>query len=43
MHRKKQSELVLQRSGLEYTIVRPGGLKNSDDGVSAVQLACLVG
>lgn len=28
---KKQAELELQRSGLNYTIVRPGGLKNATD------------
>lgn len=27
---KKQAEEYLQRSGLSYTIVRPGGLKNED-------------
>lgn len=27
--RKKQAEAALQRSGLNYTIVRPGGLKNT--------------
>ena len=26
---KKQAELQLQRSGLTYTIVRPGGLKDT--------------
>jgi uncharacterized protein YbjT (DUF2867 family) len=26
---KKRAEEALQRSGLSYTIVRPGGLKNS--------------
>lgn len=26
---KKQAELYLQRSGLDYTIVRPGGLRNT--------------
>lgn len=28
---KKQAEEYLQKSGLTYTIVRPGGLKNTDD------------
>ncbi|MFH7243338.1 MAG: SDR family oxidoreductase [Spirulina sp.] len=28
---KKQAEAYLQRSGLTYTIVRPGGLKNEDE------------
>jgi len=28
---KKQAEAYLQRSGLTFTIVRPGGLKNDDD------------
>ncbi|KAL2644729.1 hypothetical protein R1flu_012316 [Riccia fluitans] len=28
---KKQAELYLQRSGLDYTIIRPGGLKNGVD------------
>ncbi len=28
---KKQAEAYLQRSGLTFTIVRPGGLKNEDD------------
>jgi uncharacterized protein YbjT (DUF2867 family) len=28
---KKQAEQYLQRSGLVYTIVRPGGLKNAED------------
>jgi uncharacterized protein YbjT (DUF2867 family) len=28
---KKQAELYLQESGLTYTIVRPGGLKNEDN------------
>ncbi|NJO40594.1 MAG: SDR family oxidoreductase [Cyanobacteria bacterium RU_5_0] len=28
---KKQSENYLQKSGLTYTIVRPGGLKNEDN------------
>lgn len=31
-YRKRQAELFLQRSGLDYTIVRPGGLRN-DSGV----------
>ena len=28
---KKQAEEYLQRSGIDYTIVRPGGLKNEDN------------
>lgn len=28
---KKQAELYLQKSGLTYTIVRPGGLRNEDN------------
>lgn len=28
---KKQAELYLQRSGLDYTIVRPGGLRNTNE------------
>jgi len=28
---KKQAEAYLQNSGLNYTIVRPGGLKNEDN------------
>ncbi|MDX2271972.1 MAG: SDR family oxidoreductase [Cyanobacteriota bacterium] len=28
---KKQAELYLQHSGLTYTIIRPGGLKNEDN------------
>ncbi|MBD2427211.1 SDR family oxidoreductase [Phormidium sp. FACHB-1136] len=28
---KKQAEAYLQRSGIAFTIVRPGGLKNEDD------------
>jgi uncharacterized protein YbjT (DUF2867 family) len=28
---KQQAERYLQRSGLEYTIVRPGGLKNTEE------------
>jgi uncharacterized protein YbjT (DUF2867 family) len=28
---KKQAEEYLQKSGLNYTIVRPGGLKNEDN------------
>ena len=28
---KKQAEEYLQKSGLTYTIVRPGGLKNEDN------------
>lgn len=30
LHWKKQAEAYLQSSGLTYTIVRPGGLKNED-------------
>jgi uncharacterized protein YbjT (DUF2867 family) len=30
LHWKKQAEEYLQQSGLVYTIVRPGGLKNED-------------
>lgn len=30
LHWKKQAEEYLQKSGLVYTIVRPGGLKNDD-------------
>ncbi len=33
---KKQAEEYLQRSGLIYTIVRPGGLKNEDNSDSIV-------
>lgn len=33
---KKQAEEYLQRSGLTYTIVRPGGLRNDEDGSSIV-------
>jgi uncharacterized protein YbjT (DUF2867 family) len=29
---KQQAEQYIQRSGLTYTIVRPGGLKNTEDG-----------
>ncbi|MEM9276916.1 MAG: NAD(P)H-binding protein, partial [Cyanobacteria bacterium P01_F01_bin.143] len=28
---KKQAEIYLEQSGLTYTIVRPGGLKNEDN------------
>ncbi|MDJ0557305.1 MAG: SDR family oxidoreductase [Microcoleaceae cyanobacterium MO_207.B10] len=28
---KKQAEEYIQKSGMKYTIVRPGGLKNEDD------------
>ncbi len=33
---KKQAESYLQASGLDYTIVRPGGLKNEDNSESIV-------
>jgi uncharacterized protein YbjT (DUF2867 family) len=33
---KKQAEEYLQKSGLTYTIVRPGGLKNEDNSNSIV-------
>lgn len=33
---KKQAETYLQKSGLTYTIVRPGGLKNEDNSDSIV-------
>jgi uncharacterized protein YbjT (DUF2867 family) len=33
---KKQAEEFLQRSGLTYTIVRPGGLKNEDSEASII-------
>lgn len=33
---KKQAEAYLQASGLTYTIVRPGGLKNDDNSESIV-------
>ncbi len=33
---KKQAEEYLQKSGLTYTIVRPGGLKNEDNSESVV-------
>ena len=33
---KKQAEEYLQQSGLTYTIVRPGGLKNEDNADSVV-------
>ncbi|HIK25043.1 MAG TPA: SDR family oxidoreductase [Thermosynechococcus sp. M46_R2017_013] len=32
LHWKQQAERYLQQSGLTYTIVRPGGLKETDDG-----------
>ena len=35
---KKQAETYLQQSGLTYTIVRPGGLKN-DDNTEAILLS----
>ncbi|CAM6119402.1 unnamed protein product [Calypogeia fissa] len=35
---KKQSELYLQRSGLDYTIVRPGGLTNRTGSREAVTM-----
>jgi len=34
---KKQAEEYLQKSGLPYTIVRPGGLKSTDD-TSAIEV-----
>ncbi|MBO9998971.1 MAG: NAD(P)H-binding protein [Cyanobacteria bacterium SID2] len=33
---KKQAEAYLQKSGLTYTIVRPGGLKNEDSSAAIV-------
>jgi len=33
---KKQAEDYLRKSGLTYTIVRPGGLKNTDDALPIV-------
>lgn len=33
---KKQGELVLQRSGLDYTIIRPGGLKTEGQAFNLV-------
>jgi uncharacterized protein YbjT (DUF2867 family) len=33
---KKQAEEYIQKSGLTYTIVRPGGLKNEDNSNSVV-------
>ncbi len=33
---KKQAEIYLEQSGLNYTIIRPGGLKNEDDGSNLV-------
>ena len=33
---KKQAESYLEQSGLNYTIIRPGGLKNEDDGSNLV-------
>jgi len=35
---KKQAEEYLQKSGLTYTIVRPGGLKNEDNSVLILYL-----
>jgi len=29
---KKLGELAVQRSGVDYTIIRPGGLRSNDDG-----------
>lgn len=29
---KKLGELAVQRSGIDYTIIRPGGLRSKDDG-----------
>lgn len=36
---KKQAEEYLQKSGLSYTIVRPGGLKNEDNSDPIVMVA----
>ncbi|MBD2312285.1 SDR family oxidoreductase [Desertifilum sp. FACHB-1129] len=36
---KKQAEEYLQKSGLTYTIVRPGGLKNEDNSFPVVMQA----
>jgi nucleoside-diphosphate-sugar epimerase len=36
---KKQAEAYLQASGLTYTIVRPGGLKNDDSHLPLVMAA----
>lgn len=36
---KKQAEEYIQKSGLTYTIVRPGGLKNEDNSDSIVMSA----
>jgi len=36
---KKQAEAYLQQSGLTYTIVRPGGLKNEDSSDAIVMTA----
>lgn len=36
---KKQAEQYLQKSGLTYTIVRPGGLKNEDNDDNIVMAA----
>lgn len=36
---KKQAEAYLQRSGLTFTIVRPGGLKNDDDDARPLVMA----
>ena len=33
---KKQAENYLEQSGLDYTIIRPGGLKNEDDSSNLV-------
>ncbi|CAK9190803.1 unnamed protein product [Sphagnum troendelagicum] len=35
---KRQAELFLQRSGLDYTIVRPGGLRNNSGVNESVEL-----
>lgn len=35
---KKQAEEYIQKSGLTYTIVRPGGLKNEDNSEGVVML-----
>ncbi|MEC4803619.1 MAG: SDR family oxidoreductase [Jaaginema sp. PMC 1079.18] len=39
LHWKKQAEEYLQASGLNYTIVRPGGLKNEDNNDAVVMAA----
>ena len=36
MYWKKQAESYIQASGIPYTIVRPGGLKNEDNSDSIV-------